>query len=170
MHSRFITIILLTLVLSACSSTTQASFPTETLQLVIAPTFTELPATFNPEPENTPTIAPTTTPEPKNTPTVTQVTWQGIPVIPGATGGRPQGFGYTYSVNLAVEKAEQFYMEEMEDDGWTLSNRQTGETNMPGLKATTLDFRRDNEAVAIVLNFGTDDDYTIVYMLMQFTP
>jgi len=43
MRSRFFTTILLTLILSACSSATQVPLPTKTLQPTIQPTFTRLP-------------------------------------------------------------------------------------------------------------------------------
>jgi hypothetical protein len=44
MQTQFVVSILLSLILSACSSATQTPFSTETLQLIIEPTLTKLPA------------------------------------------------------------------------------------------------------------------------------
>jgi len=164
MFTRFVIALLLVLILSACSSATQAPLPAETLQPAIEPTFMEMPPTFTPEPESTPTFMPTTeTDSNMGTPIPD---WEGIPVIPGANEGQPAGLGYLYSVNVTIEEAEQFYTEKMEADGWSLSNRQTSETSMFGGPATILDFQRNNEAVNVMLIFSTNENYTMV-MLTQ---
>jgi hypothetical protein len=48
MLTKFFKILLLIIVLSACSPAAQTSFPTETLQPTVAPTFTGAPATATP--------------------------------------------------------------------------------------------------------------------------
>jgi hypothetical protein len=167
MRTRSVTTILLALIISACSSATQAPLPTETLQPTIEPTFTQLPPTSTPEPKITPTFTPTSeTNKSMGTPIPD---WEGIPVIPGANEGEPAGFGYIYSVNVTVEEAEKFYMEKMESDGWTLSNRQTSETSIFGGPSTILDFQRDNEEVNVMLIFSATDNFTMV-MLTQVKP
>jgi hypothetical protein len=167
MHTRFVTAILLVIILSACSSATQVPLSTETLQPKIEPTFTQLPPTSTPEPENTPTITPTSE---TNSSLGTPIPdWKGLPVIPGANEGKPAGFGYIYSVNVTVKEAEKFYMEQMELGGWALSNRQTSETSMFGGPSTILDFQRNNEEVNIMLIFSASDNYTMV-MLTQVKP
>ena len=162
MYSRIIIAMLLVLVLSACSSAIQAPLTTETPQPTVTLTFTAVPPTSTPEPQNTATLTPTIgTESDMGTPASG---WEGIPVIPGANEGEPAGFGYLYSVNVTVDEAEQFYMEAMESDGWTLSNRQTSETSMFGGSATILDFERDGEAVNIMLIFSSTDGFTMVML------
>ena len=122
MQTRFAATILLVLILSACSSASQAPLPTETSQPVIEPTYTELPPAAAPEPENTPTFAPTTE---TNSNTGAPITdWEGIPVMPGAHDGELSELGYYYAVNVTVEEAEMYYVEKLEASGWALSNRE----------------------------------------------
>jgi hypothetical protein len=163
MRTRFVTTILLALIISACSSATQAPLPTETLQPTVEPTSTKLPATFTstPEPENT------STPE-INSNTETAISdWEGLPIMPEAKDGEPAGLGYLYSVKVTVEEAEKFYMEQMELDGWTLSDRQTSETSLFGGPSTILDFQRDSEAVNIMLIFSTNNNHTMVLLSVK---
>lgn len=162
MQTQFITILLLAAVLSACSSVTQTPLPTETLQPTIEPTFTKLPPTRTPQPENTPTIAPIPETNPSMGTPIPD--WEGIPVISGANEGQTAGFSYVYSVNVTIEEAEKFYMEEVKSDGWTLSNRQTSATSMFGGPSIILDFQLGNEAVNIMLIFSTNDNYTMVML------
>jgi len=90
--------------------------------------------------------------------------WKGLPVIPGANEGKPAGLGYIYSINITVEEAEMYYMEQMELGGWILSNRETSETGMFGGPTTILDFQRDKEAVNIMLVFSAGENYTMVVL------
>jgi hypothetical protein len=64
MKTQRLAILILVLMLSACSSTKQAPAPTETLPPTTEPTSTNLPATAVPtsEPTTTPTFTPTTEP------------------------------------------------------------------------------------------------------------
>jgi hypothetical protein len=167
MSTRFVAIILLALIISACSSATQSPLLTETLQSTIEPTFTQLHPAFTPEPENTPTFVPTN--ETKSSMGTPIPDWEGIPLIPGANEGEPAGFGYIYSVNVTVEEAEKFYIEKMESEDWTLFNKQTSETSMFGGPSTILDFQRNNEEVNIMLIFSSTDNFTMV-MLTQVKP
>lgn len=64
MKSQRFAILLLVLMLSACSSTKQLPTPTETLPPTIEPTSTNLPTTATPTSEPTPTITLTPTNEP----------------------------------------------------------------------------------------------------------
>ncbi len=161
MKTRFIAITLFALIISACSSATQAPVPTATLTPTIEPTFTKIPATFTPTPENT------STPEANSNTETDSSDWEGLPIMPEAENGEPAGLGYLYSANVTVEVAEKFYLEQMELDGWTLSNRQTSETSMFGGPATILDFQRNNEAVNIMLIFSTNDNYTMVLLSVK---
>src|SRR5687768_13648192 len=100
---------LLVLILTACSSATQAPLPTNTLQPTVEPTFTVMPPISSSEPQSTATFTPTAeTASNTGTPIPN---WEGIPVVPGANEGQPAGFGYLYSVNVTVDEAEQFYMD-----------------------------------------------------------
>jgi len=162
MYPRIIIATLLVLVLSACSSATQESIPTEYLQPTVTSTFTAVPPTSTAESQNKATLTPTFGTESNMGTPVPG--WEDIPVIPGANEGEPAGFGYIYSVNVTVAEAEQFYMAAMDADGWTLSNRQTSETSMFGGTATILDYVRDGEAVNIMLIFRSTDNFTMVML------
>src|SRR5687768_15793368 len=59
MNFRYIALIMLVLTLSACSSAAQKPLSTESPQPTVKPTFTQLPITFTPEPESTPSFTPT---------------------------------------------------------------------------------------------------------------
>ena len=60
MNSRHTSIVVVAIILSACSSATQGPIVVESPQPTAKPTNTQLPMTFTPTPEDTPTPAPAT--------------------------------------------------------------------------------------------------------------
>jgi len=168
MRMRLIVIVLVAILVSACSFMPRTATSTEVLPTVVAPTATQLPATSTPQPTLVPTSAPTTATDLSSMGTPIPE-WDGVQIMPGANEGRPAGFSYVYSVDVPVDEAETFYVEQMESDGWTLSNRQASETSLYGGPATILDFERDDEAFNIMLIFSTTNNYTMV-MLTRVKP
>ena len=160
MKPRFATIILLALIISACSSATQVLSPTESLQLTIEPTFTSLPLTSTPEPENIPTF--TQTNETNSGMEIPIPDWEGIPVMPGAIKGEIAGFGYIYWVDATAEEIEMFYSDQMHLTNYSLV-KQANVLSWYG-RGILLQFRRESssEFVDIVLYANTDDDSLMV--------
>lgn len=178
MQLRLITALLLISSLSACSSTTRGQIPIETSLPTIEPTVTNLPVTPTPELKATPTSQPTRPVlKPPDQPTekvdaefdpsVGQ--WEGVPIIEGASEGKPAGLGYIYTVDIAIEKAEQFYLDKMEADGWSLVKRQANDRSLFGGPFISMDFERKHESFNIMLIFSTNDRYTMV-MLTKYHP
>jgi hypothetical protein len=110
------------------------------------------------------TAAPVDTPVSTKTMGTPIPFWDDLPVMPGATEGRPAGFSYVYSVSVSLDEAEVYYQEEMKAAGWEVENRKESETSMFGGPAIILDFVRGGEKVNIMLIFSTSENYTMVML------
>jgi hypothetical protein len=117
MHTRFVTIILLVVILTACSSATQSPLPRETLQPIIAAPFTKLPSTSTLEPKTTPTPSPTTDPTigGSNTSTILKFTFPFEPAPPGYLVDVKSKV-FTANLMCDVENGEILNLDENSDD------------------------------------------------------
>lgn len=77
--------------------------------------------------------APTSQPAGPPAPTPTQApaaleTWNGVPLMPGASGGVEELGSYIYTVNVDVQQVRGFYDREMVNLGWQIFTAGEGET------------------------------------------
>lgn len=120
--TKTITIILLPVVLMACGSAdivtkTPAATLVPTQPVAAALTLTSLP-TATPELSITSTPTPTGTPIPATgippaptllLPSITPLTeWNGIPIMPGASGGSTDAIGFHFSVPAPASDVEKY--------------------------------------------------------------
>lgn len=114
MKLRLILLMIICILLTACSSfappptATPTLTPTQTATLT--PTETPIPtATFTPPP-------PTETPDvigdlmPTGAPAKS---WKGIPIMPGAIAGDGNDQGYRFTINATVDEIQQYYDREL---------------------------------------------------------
>lgn len=95
--------------------------------------------------------------------------WEGVLIMPGAIEGRQAGWSYVYSVDVTVDEAEAFHMQQMEEGGWDLENRSTSDTSLFGGPMISLDFKRAGEFYNITLVNSVSSQVTIV-ILTRVTP
>jgi len=115
MHTRIVKTILIVLILSACSSTTQAQLPAETLQPATEPTFTEFPATSEPKSTSIPSSTTESTISGGMTGTVLKITFPFEPAPPGyLVNIRSKVF--TANLMCDVENGEILNLDENSDD------------------------------------------------------
>lgn len=122
-RSTFAFIILLSLLLSACSvSSTPEPTATQNPTLTPAPTSTTAPS-VTPEPTQTQTpLPPTPTLDaiaalvPSGVP---DAEWNGIPIMPGAIAGQGDSGGYTFTTKATPDEVVSYYELKMGGLGWT---------------------------------------------------
>jgi len=134
MGANFTTVpIIVALLLSSCA---QIPPPQPTTTPTTRATVTPPPPPSTPRPSSTPTERPTETPEggfllplPENLPVET---WQGIHVMPGAIAGDELvSGGYVFTTLAPNDAIEEFYIREMQVQGWKYVA--TGTTEKGGL-------------------------------------
>ena len=157
MHIQYIAVVLCISVLSSCASVTQLPLPTEALQPIPIPTFTDVPVITS-TPENILSLSPTTNPN-LGTPLPD---WKDVPVMPGAIKGEVKGFGYMYWVNATAEEVQTFYTEQMGLNEWPLV-KHTDVLSWYG-RGELLQFKQDysNEFVDVIFVVSTEDNSVMI--------
>jgi hypothetical protein len=146
-------IVLLVLILSACSQPAETSTAVSVTNAV--------PAT--PVLDQTAIAAPTKkigTPVPG---------WEDIPIMPGAYDPELAEMVYLYTVDTPVDQVEEYYQAKMDVNGWTLTNRQEMDAGPTGGPSTVLDFQKNDKLLNIMLVNLVEKNATSV-ILSQLGP
>jgi len=124
-----VSLVLLALLVTACSALAPAPTPTPTATSTPLPTDTPTPVPTSTA-TNTP-LPPTETPDPilgllpSGTP---ESEWKGIPIMPGAINGEGDDEAYRFTVAASVEEVQTYYETELAKLGWSLMANGTGDT------------------------------------------
>lgn len=137
-------LLLLVLILPACSSFTQPT-PIPTGTFTVAPTLTA-------------TLMPTRTPLPPTETSATASEWNGIPIIPGAAAGDGDEEGYVFTIKATPQQVREYYELEMGKLGWRSSVEGDGVTSL------TLTFTND-VSETITMNVIAKDDEVLVILV-----
>lgn len=155
MAFKFVSAVLLAVVLTACSPAGGSSPPVEASPIPGEPLLSTLPAS---PPEEPPANAPTRsigTPVPG---------WEDIPIMPGAYDAELEDIVYLYSVDATADQVEEFYLAKMDVNGWTLLNRQVIEAGPSSGPSTVLDFQRQERLLNVILVNLADQNATSVIL------
>lgn len=155
MYTPATAIILLALILTACSSTGKASPPTMIVpggSVVIASPVASQDASVVIQ-----TTKSVGTPVPG---------WENIPIMPGAYDSEMEDLVYLYSVKAPLTDVEEYYRVKMDVNGWKLTDRKTMETKSASGPATVLDFQKNGQSLNVMLVELEKDHATAVILSM----
>jgi len=144
MRTRFIITILLALIFSACSLVTQAPLPTETLQPVIKPTFTELPAKSMSESKNVST--------PESESTATMQSWNNMPLnLPDISIHAEKADFITLETSANLHEVETYFLDELPSQDWlVIENLLATKTQFDG-EAIFMRFLKDSDVNCVLI-------------------
>lgn len=136
MNVRCVAIVLLSLILPACSQPAGTS-PASMAPATAMPAFTESgqPAAGVP----TKKIG---TPVPG---------WENIPIMPGAYDPELEDMVYLYTVDTPIDQVEEYYQAKLDVNGWTLTNRQALDASPTGGPSTVLDYQKNDRVLNVML-------------------
>jgi hypothetical protein len=148
-------IVLLVLLLPACSPTAGSSSASPALTLTAKPASTEL---------DTSGISASTkqigTPVPG---------WENIPIMPGAYDPELEDMVYLYTVDAPIDQVEEYYQTKMDVNGWTLTDRQALDAGPTGGPSTVLDYQKNDQLLNVMLVNLVEKNATSV-ILSQLGP
>jgi hypothetical protein len=137
MNIQRMAVVLLVLVLTACSQSTKIS---PTIAVLMS---TSVPA--SPEVSVPVTAAPAKkigTPVPG---------WEDIPIMPGAYEPELADMVYLYTVDTPIDQVEEYYQAKMEANGWRLTDRRELDAGPSGGPSTVLDYQKNDKLLNILL-------------------
>ncbi len=156
MHIRPKSIVLLVLILSACSQSAQP---------------TQAPGSTLVVPPSSATMASTTYPADATIKSVgTPIAgWENIPIMPGARDPELEDMVYLYTVDVPVDQVEEYYQTKMTVNGWSLTSRQVIEAAQGAGPSTVLDYQKKDQSLNVMLVNLVDQKATTV-ILTQLNP
>lgn len=77
--------------------------------------------------------------------------WENIPIMPGAYAPELEDMVYLYSVDSPVDQVEGFYQAKLEVNGWKMINRQTMQADASSGPSTILDYQKNDQALNVML-------------------
>jgi len=120
---------------------------------------TSVPLTKTPPPAAT--SAPTV---PANTATLAPALtkWNGIPIMPGAIGGREEMGDYQFTTAASENDIVNYYEQELPKSGWVIQTDMM--TRFPG---TTPAFKKGNTFVFFKINAQGSNNVVLIHLVQQ---
>jgi hypothetical protein len=95
--------------------------------------------------------------------------WENIPIMPGAYDPELADMVYLYTVDTPIDQVEEYYQTKLDVNGWTLTSRQELDAGPTGGPSTVLDYQKNDKLLNVMLVNLVEKNATSV-ILSQLGP